>query len=324
MLVPAYRVTLDGQDISARLGARLIGLSLSERRDQAADQLDIQLDDADGRLTIPRLGVALNLQLGFVGGPMVDKGRFTVDEVEHGGPPAVLTLRARSADFTGGTRTRRARSWTDTTLGAVLGDIARGMGLTLRCAPDLASIPIAAIEQGRRSEAAFLAALGRRYDAVATAKAGRLVFARIGAGRTAGGQAIPAATIRRGDGDRHSYRVAKREQYDAVEAKWHDKQGGTKRKVKIGSGEKVKHVRRTFGSEAEAREYAESEKARAGRAQASLTLDLAVGRPDLYPEQRVTLAGFKGPIDAGRWLIAAVTHNVGQGGYVTSVELEAG
>lgn len=38
----------------------------------------------------------------------------------------MLSIRARSADLRGGRKTKRERSWSDTTLGKVLSDIAAG------------------------------------------------------------------------------------------------------------------------------------------------------------------------------------------------------
>jgi phage protein D len=65
--IPDYRVTLDGADITGtlrqqvslngRIRARLVSLSISEKRGEAADQLDIVLDDSDGRLSSGSVGV---------------------------------------------------------------------------------------------------------------------------------------------------------------------------------------------------------------------------------------------------------------------------
>lgn len=64
-----------------------------------ADQLDLELDDADGKIVLPRRGAVITLALGWKGQPLFPKGAFTVDEIEHTGAPDRLTIRARSADF---------------------------------------------------------------------------------------------------------------------------------------------------------------------------------------------------------------------------------
>lgn len=116
------------QDVAAvdgRIRKRLISLSLSEKRGEAADQLDIVLSDADGRLALPKTGAVLAVQLGWKQGSdvkigVVDKGSLKVDEVAHSGPPDVITIRARSVDFTSDLTTSREKSWHGTTLGAIV------------------------------------------------------------------------------------------------------------------------------------------------------------------------------------------------------------
>ena len=61
-----WRVTLDGKDLSDRLRPRLVSLSLSEKRGDEADQLDIVLSDADGMLGSDQLR-ELAFELGQLG-----------------------------------------------------------------------------------------------------------------------------------------------------------------------------------------------------------------------------------------------------------------
>ena len=134
--IPDFRISVDGQDvagdlftdITGKVRPRLISLRLSEKRGGEADQLDLVLDDADGKLAIPKRGATIRLQLGWKQGAsvtpgLIDKGRFTVDETEWSGPPDQVTIRARSADLTEAFRTRRERTWKNTTLGAVAKDV---------------------------------------------------------------------------------------------------------------------------------------------------------------------------------------------------------
>lgn len=56
---------MDGADITQKLEKRLLSLTLTDNRGVEADQLDMELDDADGQL--PRRGVVLSLALGWAG-----------------------------------------------------------------------------------------------------------------------------------------------------------------------------------------------------------------------------------------------------------------
>jgi phage protein D len=105
--IPDFRVSLDGRDLTGTIRSRLISLGITEKRGDEADQLDIVLDDSDGRLELPAAGAVLTVQLGWKQGSdvrpgLIDKGSFKVDEVEHSAryrndPRAVGRLHQRSA-----------------------------------------------------------------------------------------------------------------------------------------------------------------------------------------------------------------------------------
>lgn len=328
--VADYRVTLDGTDLTDKLRPRLISLRLSEKRGGDADQLEIAITDHDGRIALPRAGATLAVQLGWLAGSdvtvgLIDKGKFIVDEIEHSGPPDAIFIRARSADLTSEIRTRREQSWHKTTLGAIVRDIANRNKLTARCAPSLASHAIDALTQGRESDMALLRRLGKEHDATATIKAKTLIFAPIGAATTASGAPVPGLRIARRDGDRHTFRIEKREEVGEVEAQWHDRKGAKKQTVKAGSGTgPARRLARTYASESEARKAAAAESSRAGRAPRKLDLALALGRLEIYPDRPVTASGFKAEIDAVKWLVADVNHELLPGrGFTTSLTLES-
>jgi len=326
--IPDYRLSVDGKDITPTVAARLVSLKIEEKRDGSADQLDLVLDDSDGKLAIPREGAIVSVRLGWKQGSgvttgLVDKGRFKVDEANHSGPPDRVTIRARSADMTGDYRVRRERSWTDTTLGGVLDELAGANGLQPNIDPDLRAIAIPALASHEKSDMALIRELGRRYDAVATVKAGKLIFAAKGKGQTAGGQTIPAMAIGRVAGDGHSYRRLERGKYGGAEARWQDTDAGARKTVSAGGGTgKKKRLRRVFASERAAKEAASAEARRIARGAAELDLSLALGNATLYPDRPVTVSGFKPEIDAHRWLVSEVSHELDKKGFRTRLKLE--
>lgn len=321
-MTPAFRLVVDGQDVSSRFAARLISLSLSETRGEEADQLDVQLSDHDGALAIPPLGASVTLALGWAGQGLVDKGRFTVDERSHGGTPDVLTLRARAADFKSAFRKRRERSWTGKTLGDVLKEVAGGAGLQAAVDPALAAEPAPVLEQSRESDSALLKRLGKQYDAVATVKGGKLLFAPIGKGKSASGLALPAVTLVRASGDRHTWTNARREEHSGAEASWHDADAAEKKTVTVGEDGDRKRLKKTYATEAAAKAAAQAEQRRQKRGESSFSLQLAYGRADLAPEQRLRVQGFKPEIDGLGWLIKSVRHDLSSQGFTTGIEAE--
>ncbi|TKJ63978.1 late control protein [Pseudomonas sp. CFBP13506] len=322
--VPAFRLTVDGLDIAQLISPRLMGLELTDNRGVEADQLSITLSDHDGLLTIPPKGAVLRLWLGWSDTGLVDKGTYTVDETEHSGAPDVLSIRARSADLRKGLKTKRERSWSNTTLGDVLGDIAIGNGLTATIAGALDGLPILQLDQANESDANLISRLGEEFDAVASVKAGCLLCLPAGGGKTASGMDLPHITLTRADGDQHRYLQADRDSYDGVRAYYYDVNSAKKQEAIAGGGDNLKDLRHTYSDQQSALRAARSEFRRLQRGSASLSYNLAMGRPDLIPELTYTLQGVKEEIDEIIWYGGNVQHSLSaDGGYTVSLELES-
>ncbi|NWC97334.1 phage late control D family protein [Pseudomonas sp. P7779] len=322
--VPAFRLTVDGLDIAQLISPRLMSLELTDNRGVEADQLSITLSDHDGLLSIPPKGAVLRLWLGWSDTGLVDKGTYTVDETEHSGAPDVLSIRARSADLRKGLKTKRERSWSNTTLGVVLGDIAIGNGLTATIAGALDGLPILQLDQANESDANLISRLGEEFDAVASVKAGCLLCLPAGGGKTASGLDLPHITLTRADGDQHRYLQADRDSYDGVRAYYYDVNSAKKQKAIAGDGDNLKDLRHTYSDQQSALRAARAEFRRLQRGSATLSYTLAMGRPDLIPELVYTLQGVKAEIDEIIWYGGNVQHSLtADGGYTVSLELES-
>lgn len=322
--VPAFRVTVDGNDIAQLISPRLMSLDLTDNRGIEADQLSITLSDHDGLLAIPPKGAVIRLWLGWSDTGLVDKGTYTVDETEHSGTPDVLSIRARSADLRKGLKTKRERSWSNTTLGDVLGDIALGNGLTATIAGALDGLPILQLDQANESDANLISRVGEEFDAVVTVKAGCLLCLPAGGGKTASGAELPHITLTRADGDQHRYLQADRDSYDGVRAYFYDVNSAKKQEAIAGGGENLKDLRHTYSDRQSALRAARAEFNRLQRGSATLSYTLAMGRPDLIPELTYTLEGVKPEIDEIIWYGGNVQHTLSaDNGYKVSLELES-
>lgn len=54
-----------------------------------------------------------------------------------------------------------------------------------------------------------------------------------------------------------------------------------------------------------------------------ISITLARGRAELYPEMHGTVTGFKSEIDNQDWIIAKAEHTIDNSGFTTQLELEA-
>lgn len=320
-----YRLTLNGRDISRLFAPSLISLTLHESRSEQPDMLDIVLDDSKGSFDIPNRGADIKLSIGWVGQPLTSKGSFTVDEVEHSGAPDILTIRAKSASMTNAMHERREQSWHGVTIADIVKAIASRHSLTAKVEAVIGAILISHIDQTHESDMSFLTRLAKRYDAVMNVKDLNLLFMAIGSGKTVSGKALSLLSLTRRDGDQHRYHVAERESYQAVRAHYHSNAKGKRKSVIVGgdNNRNVKVLPEDYATEAEARAAAEAELARVKRSQATLSYTLALGRAELFPEQPVTVSGFKPVIDETPWLVKEATHTItGDAGFTTQLELE--
>ena len=318
----------DGTDLADKVNPRLVSLTITESREEKADQLDIVLHNTDGRLAPVQEGQIITLKLGWLKGSevrpgLVDKGRFKVDEVEESGPPDVVTIRARSADLTGKYRKRRDKGHRNTTLGAVIRKIAAANGLTAKIHASLAGKPIPYAEQAGKSDMAFVTDLGRRFDAVATVKDKTLIFAPAAKGESGSGKALAALTLTKKDGWTWRFTTEKRGDHDGAEAQYHDRAAARTRTAKTGGGSNPRRLKRTFASEAEAQQAAESAHARDKRGKHSFSYDLAFGDASIEPERPATLSGWNSRIDGIKWTVKEATHTFDANGLQTRVALES-
>ena len=344
---PAFRLTVDGVDISSRIEKRLISLSMTDNRGLEADELTIELSDHDGRLPFPPLGGEARLELGWAGEALIDKGSFIIDEVGWQAAPGRLSITARSVNLCEKMNVKKERSWHGATIGAIVKTIAEEAKIEAVIADGLASVEIRHRDQTNESDASFLTRLARDFDAIAAAKAGRLLFFRKGRGQTASGRPLPAMTIRMIDGDQPKIAIANRNRYNRVEAFWIDRASGQKKNVvfrkKDGAEDGVERVekrkktkadaqaspagntytlRHAFASEEEAREAALSTWKRLQRGRIGFQMTLAMGRADLFPERPVSVEGVRAEIDGLDWIITKASHSLSDGGFTTALELE--
>ncbi len=320
---PTYRLVVAGRDITPAIDARLISLTLTEGRANQADQLDIVLSDHDGQLAIPRKEAEIELQLGWVGRQLIDKGTFVVDEAEHSGAPDIITIRARAADLGGEIRKRTEKSWHDTTLAAILATLAKRNDLTHKVDAKLGATKVQHIDQTNESDMHFITRLARKYDAVATVKKKHLLFMPIDGTKNSKGESLPTIEITRIDGDQHRWASSTRDAYDGVKALWNDRKFGKRKEVIAGKKDgNLKTMKETFGSEADALAAAKSELQRINRGMATFDLSLAIGVPELMPQTPVRVEGFKPEIDGQGWLVKEVTHTLGDGGLTSKVQME--
>jgi len=90
----------------------------------------------------------------------------------------------------------------------------------------------------------------------------------------------------------------------------------------VGSNDNVKTLRHIYANKQNAERAARAMWDKLQRGVATFNITLAMGRPELFPEQPVSVSGFKPPIDNSAWILTRVEHNINDMGYTTGIELE--
>ena len=320
---PRCRLVVDGKDITASITARLIEIGLTDNRGMEADQLEIRLSDHDGLLAIPPKGAVIRLWLGWSDTGLVDKGTYTVDELEHSGAPDVLSIRARSADLRQGLARKHEQSWHNQTLGNIVTSVAGRHGLKAVINTALAAKNLAHIDQTNESDLNLITRLANDHDAIASIKAGHLLFMPTGNAETASGIALPHIALTRKDGDQHSYLDANRDSYSGVKAYYYEPNSAERKEALAGTDENLKTLRHNYTDRQSALDAARAELKRLQRGVSTLSYTLAKGRPELIPELTYSLSGIKQEISDIVWLGGNVRHSFTTDSFTTSLELNS-
>ncbi|EIC14195.1 contractile injection system protein, VgrG/Pvc8 family [Kingella kingae] len=354
-LTPITELTINGKTFGTQTLSRIISLDLTDKRGFEADELTIELDDRDGAIAIPKMGDKITLALGYAETGVVDKGEYLFSEFTHSGSPDTLHITARAADLAESLAEQKERSWHKQTLNQIVQTIATQNSYTgekCKIAESYKNTRIDHIDQTNESDASFLSRLAEQYGAIATVKHGIFLFTPEGEAQTVNGKPIPALTITRQSGDRHSFTYSTTDSYSAVRAFYTDKKTGKRKEVVVDktnvqperktnrngkqkppkananrkidtAGKKVKTLRHLYARNSSAWSGARTAFKKLQRGAAQFSITLAAGRPDLFPETSVIVQGFKPEIDREKWLITEVQHHLDDSGYTCSLKLEA-
>ena len=316
-------MSVDGLPSSSVLNDRLVSISVILNNGEVSDQLSLEFDDRNtvfgGGISLPRQGVAISVSLGYET-YTAEMGTFIVNRLSSSGSSGGRTLSVSAtpallnADYT--------RTWSGTTIGDIVDAIAQEHNLTAKVSPTLQSEPIEVINQFNESNAAFLARLAARYDAVFKPMAGRLLFMAKGEGTSASGLPMPPVNIPPHDVIQWNKSINEQLDFKTVCASWFDYERAEEQEIYVSDGprkpdENVLRLPHLFNNESEAKKAAEAKYRATNREDESLSLTM-IGNPDITAEGKIVLTNFRTGVD-GRYIVRSATHSFSRGGYQTTL-----
>lgn len=319
MTTPAFRIVVDGSDVTAQIKDRLVSLRVTDEAGQVSDSCEITLDDREKRMPMPRTGAWVRVWMGYsTGGKLpVYMGAFAVDDCDLSCGPRSMVIRATAAATAPElVKEQRTEAWHNTTLGQIGAKIAQRNGLQPVFKGNLASIEIKHEDQTNESDQSFLTRLSEKIRATIKPADGKLVFQPKGTGE--GMQ--QDFTVKETEVSTWRANVKNRGAYGEVEVRYLDRPSQKEKTVKAGQKGKLPtyQEKQLAKNEEEAQKQAESklQSLQSGEVRISLTMP---GRPDISAEGLITLEDFRPEVN-GTWNVKQIEHTIDSQGYRTSIE----
>lgn len=130
---PKVKVIYDGVDISADISNGLLSFTYKDKVSGQTDDLDLQIEDVDGLWKTswyPTKKSTLSAKLGYDDN-LVECGTFKIDEIEFGGPPDTVNIRAIAVFPTSKLRTKKSKNSEGITLKQLAENVCKEHDLTL-------------------------------------------------------------------------------------------------------------------------------------------------------------------------------------------------
>ncbi|MBB5017421.1 hypothetical protein HNQ59_000685 [Chitinivorax tropicus] len=326
---PVFKLAYGNKDITRELTPYVCALSFSDQLSGQSDELEVTLEDVDGRWIdawYPGMGDQLSLSLGFEGGEMLSCGEFDIDEVEFSHPPATVHIRALAASVRLPARTRQSKAFESTTLAAIVTHYVGKHGLKL--VGKVPPVPVDRVTQFQEEDLAFLTRLANEYGYHFKINGKQLYFQQLGqlvnqpVVATLDLQQLTQLRLRDKikqvvSQARNRYHNPRSKNLDAVDVK----NGKTFIAYGAGgpaSGDTINLTKRAGSKEeAEVKTGAALDRANLERTSGSLSLP---GNPRLAAGKLVELVSC-GKL-SGRYLIERAMHRIERSGYTTEIDIK--
>lgn len=343
-MIPAARITLDGQDITANLipapfglplaaggvsivggwlkdGAPLVSLTVTDNEGNKSDSCELEVDNSDQQPS-PKKGGEVKVWLGYADdGGLHYMGSYKVSSWTKKGRPRSMTVSASAADLNGELKEPRSRSYHKKKIKEIVEQIAGKHKLGSKVHPEIGDIEVPHIDQSTESDMHFISRLVKRFGGVAKIGDGNWIVNKPGSGTAPGGGEGGSFTISETGNIDWSAEGSERGHYKSVSAAFQNIEKGAREWVEEGEGKPKFRDRRLYKTEEEAKKAAKGQLEAAQRGKVTVTINMP-GRPELYAGARCSLQDFDPDVD-GQYTIKTVTHTLDSDGFKTALNLDS-
>ncbi len=318
-----WKITVDGQDMSAAMKPYLIDVEVTDKEGTASDTCSLTLDDTGGQIRLPKEGAAVTVALmgATVFAGIVDTVRSTGTR----GGGQLLLVSAKGFDSRGKVKEGQSFHKDDATLDQFLAEAARAAGFSIVIDEVLGRIRRDYWAAEGESFLALGQRIAREINGTFKLRGTQAVLMRRGANplapvtaRTGAGGNLISWDIAPFTG-RRSFTRAKVQYFDRKKAEFRQEELEIETDRDLPEATNV--IRSTAGDKDQAKDIAEARKREAERegGEGTVVLDLT---PSAQAEAMLTLTGTRPGVD-GSYRIVTVTHRADRsGGATTSLELK--
>lgn len=158
-MTPTFDLFLKNTSLFEKIQPFLVSLSITDEPGLKSDKLDLVL--VNQNLELPQTGELLKVSLGYKETGVYDMGIFAIDGYTLSQKEIHIT--AHAADFLEDFKNPKTRTFTQTTLGEIIQNIAKNHGIEARITEDISRIKIYTLHQTSESDLHFLTRLGQHY-----------------------------------------------------------------------------------------------------------------------------------------------------------------
>lgn len=318
-------VSYEGKNITSDISPEMLSLTYNDNESGKSDDLAISIKDEDflwSNEWFPNKGDIIEaaiVVLDEYGSERLNCGKFSIDQIDIGGPPNVLEINALSVPLNTNIRKKKqSRAWENVMLSSIASDVAKNGNLKLLYLAE--NDPLYdRRDQRNETDLQFLKRLCKDEALALKATNDQLVIFDPQEQE----KSTPVAELYKIGGDvlTYKFQTQANDVYNSATVSYKDPKTGKLNKYtytdkSIEQKQELKITKRAANA-AEAERIAKSALREKNRNEwtASLTV---IGNPNLVTGLTIAIKGY-GKFD-GKYLIAKSTHGVGSG-YVTGLEL---
>jgi phage protein D len=307
-------------------GDTLLSVHIHDATAHDSDSCTLVFSTAPPFPPLPPKGTRYVVSVGWSAAAMAMTGIYTVQRSTIAGDPEsghTITVECRAADLADKAKTVDSAHWDDTTLGAIVDDIASKMGMTAVIDPEMRSIAIPYRARIDQEALDFLSDLGDDFGGAVKIAGDKVVMTKRGSGRSASGADLATITVVYAPSYAFSFEFEPRGDDAESSASWWDDETGTWiDETDEGSGKGRLAGPHPWPSKGEAKLGARARRGERKRKAATGSIEVP-GDPSAVAGCPVVASGYGPDADGTAWIAESIDHEiVPESGWIMTFNLE--